>query len=68
MTSTFHDVLQVRPRVLIFLPNTNELQRFVLANAFADLATDHELHYVVPRADAEKSGCRSRRSHGRQYD
>ena len=53
-TSTFHDVLQVRPRVLIFLPNTNELQRFVLANAFADLATDHELHYVVPRADAEK--------------
>jgi hypothetical protein len=54
MTSTFHDVLQVRPRVLIFLPNTNELQRFVLANAFADLATDHELHYVIPRADAEK--------------
>ena len=44
----------VRPRILVFLPNTNELQRFVLGGAFEDLATDHELHYVLPSADAAK--------------
>ncbi len=40
------------PTVAIFLPNTNELQRFVMAGAFEDLAKDHTLHYVLPAADA----------------
>lgn len=54
MSSALDDIIQLRPRILVFLPNTNELQRFVLAGAFAVLAKDHELHYVVPRGDAEK--------------
>lgn len=42
------------PFVLVFLPNTNELQRFVLAGAFAELGRAHQLHYVLPAADAQK--------------
>ena len=43
-----------RPTILVFLPNTNELQRFVVAGAFADLASEYDLRYVVPVADRAK--------------
>ena len=42
------------PFVLVFLPNTNELQRFVLADAFAELGRHHRLHYVLPAPEAAK--------------
>ena len=42
------------PFVLVFLPNTNELQRFVLADAFAELGRHHRLHYVLPGPEAAK--------------
>ena len=42
-----------RPVVLVFLPNTNELQRFVWSGAFDELAKVHELHYVLPAEDAD---------------
>jgi hypothetical protein len=40
--------------ILVFIPNTNELQRFVIAGALDDLARDHELHYVLPSEEADK--------------
>lgn len=43
-----------RPTVLVFLPNTNELQRFVLSGAFDKLGQDRNLHYVLPEGEAEK--------------
>lgn len=43
-----------RPAILIFLPNTNELQRFVFSGAFEALGADHGLHYVLPAEDADK--------------
>ena len=46
--------IQLRPPILIFLPNTNELQRFVLSGGFDALAEGHELHYVVSSADLPK--------------
>lgn len=45
-------LVRARPTVLIFLPGTNELQRFVLSGAFEALAADHHLHYVLPEQDA----------------
>jgi hypothetical protein len=47
-------LVQARPAVLVFLPNTNELQRFVLSGAFEQLGRDRSLHYVLPEGDAEK--------------
>lgn len=47
-------VIQQRARVLVCLPNTNELQRFILANAFSELEDDHDFFYVVPVADEAK--------------
>lgn len=47
-------LVDAHPVVLVFLPNTNELQRFVLSGAFEALAADHRLHYVLPEEDAEK--------------
>ena len=43
-----------RPAILIFLPNTNELQRFVRSGAFEALGADRRLHFVLPADDAEK--------------
>lgn len=43
-----------RSVVLVFLPNTNELQRFVWSRAFAGLEHDYRLHYVLPSVEAEK--------------
>jgi CDP-glycerol glycerophosphotransferase (TagB/SpsB family) len=40
--------------ILIFIPNTNELQRFIYAGAFNELAKKHRLHYVLPSDDAAK--------------
>ncbi len=40
--------------VLVFLPNTNELQRFVVAGAFEEINKEYKLHYVVPGKVAEK--------------
>lgn len=47
-------LLRPRPPVLVFLPNTNELQRFVIAGAFEEISPGCELHYVLPAGDAEK--------------
>lgn len=47
-------VVQTRPVVLVFVPNTNELQRFVLSGAFEGLAVGRRLHYVLPDADAAR--------------
>jgi len=49
----FQLLAQDRPYVLVFIPNTNELQRFVLSHAFTELAVGHRLHYVLPDQDAE---------------
>ncbi len=54
MSAEIDELLRLPSRILIFLPNTNELQRFVLSGAFDELAKAHELHYVVPPADLEK--------------
>ena len=43
-----------RPTVLVFLPNTNELQRFVWSGAFEAIGRDRDLHYVLPAQDAGK--------------
>lgn len=43
-----------RPAILIFLPSTNELQRFVLSGAFDALKGDHDVHWVLPAGEAEK--------------
>ena len=40
--------------MLVFLPNTNELQRFVLSGAFDALGETRRLHYVLPADEAEK--------------
>jgi len=37
----------------VFLPNTIELQRFVLSGAFTDLAVNHALEFVFQPRDAE---------------
>lgn len=42
------------PRVLVFLPNTNELQRFVWSGAFDRISDIYRLHFVLPSTDAEK--------------
>lgn len=47
-------LIQQRQRVLVFLPNTNELQRFVLSGAFDELSVDYDFTYVVPAADAAR--------------
>ena len=41
-----------RPTVLVFIPNQNELQRFVLSGAFTALDRDRRLHYVLPDREA----------------
>lgn len=43
-----------RATVLIFIPNTNELQRFILSGAFNELTNYYEVHYVLPSQEAEK--------------
>jgi hypothetical protein len=43
-----------RPVILVFVPNRNELQRFVLSGAFAELEGDRRLLYVLPEQDATK--------------
>jgi hypothetical protein len=47
-------LLRDRNLVLVFLPNTNELQRFVWSQAFAGLEREYRLHYVLPSVEAEK--------------
>lgn len=42
-----------RPLVLVFLPNTNELQRFVLSGALSELKDAYKLRFVCPSADVE---------------
>jgi hypothetical protein len=42
-----------RASVLVFVPSTNELQRFALTGAFTALDVGHRLHYVLPDGDAE---------------
>src|SRR5665213_3433719 len=42
-----------RPLVLVFLPNTNELQRFVLSGALSGLKDAYRLRFVCPSADVE---------------
>jgi len=54
LNTEFMQLILQRPVVLIFLPNTNELQRFVIGGAFTELAQVYELHYILPAADAEK--------------
>src|SRR5829696_4513983 len=58
MTSDIHPDLEplvaARPVILLFVPNTNELQRFVLSDAFAELGRDRRLVYVLPEPEAEK--------------
>ena len=41
------------PTVLVFLPNTNEVQRFVLTDAFSQIGERHRLHYVLPASEAD---------------
>ncbi len=45
-------LVQAWPTVLVFVPNNNELQRFVLSGAFDGLARDHRLHFALPASDA----------------
>jgi hypothetical protein len=57
VTATHPDLaplVATRPVILVFVPNTNELQRFVLAGAFAELGRDRQLLFVLPEPDAEK--------------
>ena len=57
MTGIHPDIeplVHVRPVVLVFLPNTNEVQRFVLSGAFDGLAETRQLHYVLPTEEAER--------------
>src|SRR5665213_1160644 len=42
-----------RPLVLVFLPNTNELQRFVLSGALSGLKDAYRLRFVCTSADQE---------------
>jgi hypothetical protein len=44
---------EFRPVVLVFLPNTNELQRFVLSGAFNELAKTYQLRFVFRPRDAD---------------
>jgi hypothetical protein len=53
LTGAWDLLAQDRGTVIVFLPNTNELQRFVFAGAFDRLAQSHALHFVLPEADAE---------------
>ncbi len=48
------DFLDRKPCVLIFLPSTNELQRFVLSGSFQEIAQVYDLHFVVSGSDREK--------------
>jgi hypothetical protein len=50
----FQRLIRGRGPIVVFLPNTNELQRFVWAGAFDELDRVHDLHFVLPEADAEK--------------
>jgi hypothetical protein len=58
MTRAVHPDLEplvgTRPVILVFVPNTNELQRFVLSEAFTELEGDRRLVYVLPEQDAAK--------------
>lgn len=54
MSKTLEKLISLRPSILIFLPNTNELQRFVLSGAFDRLARNNTLSYVLPRIDSAK--------------
>ena len=47
-------LVATRPVILVFVPNTNELQRFVLSGAFAEMGGDRRLVYVLPEEDAGK--------------
>lgn len=47
-------IIELRPSILVFLPNTNELQRFVLSGAFDELDAHHDIHYVVSSSDLPK--------------
>ena len=54
LDAEFERLIHDRGPVVVFLPNTNELQRFVWAGAFDELDRVHQLHYVLPEADADK--------------
>ena len=54
VNSDIDALVKENPFVLIFLPNTNELQRFVIAGAFDELVKNHQLHYVLPSNEAAK--------------
>lgn len=57
MTPGIHPAIEplihARPVVLVFLPNTNEVQRFVVTGAFTGLAATRQLHYVLPAEEAD---------------
>ncbi len=53
-TSNLIDILSIKERVVVFLPNTNELQRFIHSGAFEELQRRFDLHYVLPKADSER--------------
>jgi hypothetical protein len=53
MTAAFlhpsiESLISARPVVLVFLPGTRDVQRFVLSGAFKGLAGARRLHYVLP--------------------
>jgi len=52
MHPDLESLVGTRPVVLVFVPNRNELQRFVLSGAFAELEADRRLLYVLPEQDA----------------
>jgi hypothetical protein len=54
MCNTLQHMLWQDRKVLIFLPNTNELQRFVLSGAFDPLSEEYDLHFVVPPDAADR--------------
>ena len=45
--------MQPRPLIAVFLPNTNELQRFVLSGALEGLREHYRLQFVFREADAD---------------
>lgn len=53
-STTLDMIINHKPTILIFIPNTNEVQRFITTNAFKQLENYYHLHYVLPKADYEK--------------
>jgi hypothetical protein len=48
------DLATPNERVIVFLPNTNELQRFIFSGAFSILQDSFNIHYVLPKTVSQQ--------------